>query len=310
VRLGEPFGTLILTLAVISIEVVMISAVMVTGEEAPALARDTMFAVLMIVLNGMFGLTLVLGGLRHREQVFNLKSAAAYLGVLIPLAAMGLVIPRFTESTGDASASPLFATFLILMSVVLYGVFLGLQSAQQRHDFQQPPAVEGARDEAGDDDHGGVEVIGVGYHSILLVLTMLPIVLLSKKMALVVDHGTAALGAPAALGGFLVAILVLSPEAMAAVRAAMANRLQRTVNIALGSAVATIGLTIPAVLVIGFLTGKKVELGLENVELVLLVTTILAAMVNFGSGRSTVLQGAIHTLLFLAYVVLVFDVPA
>ena len=316
VRLGEPFGTLILTLAVISIEVVMISAVMVTGEEAPALARDTMFAVLMIVLNGMFGLTLVLGGLRHREQVFNLKSAAAYLGVLIPLAAMGLVIPRFTESTGDASASPLFATFLILMSVVLYGVFLGLQSAQQRHDFQQPPTPEGdpgaaaGEDDAGEDDHAGVEVISVGYHSILLVLTMLPIVLLSKKMALVVDHGTAALGAPAALGGFLVAILVLSPEAMAAVRAAMANRLQRTVNIALGSAVATIGLTIPAVLIIGFVTGKKVELGLENVELVLLVTTILAAMVNFGSGRSTVLQGAIHTLLFLAYVVLVFDVPA
>jgi Ca2+:H+ antiporter len=289
----------------------MISAVMVTGEEAPALARDTMFAVLMIVLNGMFGLTLVLGGLRHREQVFNLKSAAAYLGVLIPLAAMGLVIPRFTESTGDASASPLFATFLILMSVVLYGVFLGLQSAQQRHDFQQPPTPEGDPGAAaGEDDHAGVEVISVGYHSILLVLTMLPIVLLSKKMALVVDHGTAALGAPAALGGFLVAILVLSPEAMAAVRAAMANRLQRTVNIALGSAVATIGLTIPAVLIIGFVTGKKVELGLENVELVLLVTTILAAMVNFGSGRSTVLQGAIHTLLFLAYVVLVFDVPA
>jgi len=310
VRLGEPFGTLILTLAVISIEVVMISAVMVTGEEAPALARDTMFAVLMIVLNGMFGLTLVLGGLRHREQVFNLKSAAAYLGVRIPLAAMGLVIPRFTESTGDASASPLFATFLILMSVVLYGVFLGLQSAQQRHDFQQPPTPGSDPDAVAEDDHAGVEVISVGYHSILLVLTMLPIVLLSKKMALVVDHGTAALGAPAALGGFLVAILVLSPEAMAAVRAAMANRLQRTVNIALGSAVATIGLTIPAVLIIGFVTGKKVELGLENVELVLLVTTILAAMVNFGSGRSTVLQGAIHTLLFLAYVVLVFDVPA
>ena len=309
VRLGEPFGTLILTLAVISIEVVMISAVMVTGEEMPALARDTMFAVLMIVLNGMFGLTLVLGGLRHREQVFNLKSAAAYLGVLIPLAAMGLVIPRFTESTGDASASPLFATFLILMSVVLYGVFLGLQSAQQRHDFQQPATSGSDEDAAPEDDHAGVEVIGVGYHAILLVLTMLPIVLLSKKMALVVDHGTAALGAPAALGGFLVAILVLSPEAMAAVRAAMANRLQRTINIAMGSAVATIGLTIPAVLIIGFVTGKTVELGLENVELVLLVTTIIAAMVNFGSGRSTVLQGVIHTLLFLAYVVLLFDVP-
>ncbi len=310
VRLGEPFGTLILTVAVISIEVVMISAVMITGEETPALARDTMFAVLMIVLNGMFGLTLLLGGLRHREQVFNLKGASAYLGVLIPLAAMGLVIPRFTESTADASASPLLAVFLIVMSLVLYGVFLGLQSAQQRHHFQEPSTTGAEAGRSAEDHHHDAEVIGTGYHAILLVMSMLPIVLLSKKMARVVDHGTAALGAPAALGGFLVAILVLSPEAMAAVRAALANRLQRTFNITLGSAVATIGLTIPAVLVIGLVTGKTVELGLDNVEMVLLVTTILSAMVNFGSGRSTVLQGTIHLLLFIAYVVLLFDVPA
>ncbi|MDC0429596.1 hypothetical protein OAL71_03355, partial [Phycisphaerales bacterium] len=284
VRLGEPFGTLILTLAVISIEVVMISAVMVTGDENPGLARDTMFAVLMIVLNGMLGLTLLLGGLKHHEQEYNLRGASAYLGVIIPLAAMCIVMPRFTVSTPDSSASPLFAVFLIVMSVGLYGTFLALQSARHSQYFRQPVRDDGSDQD--DDHHGDLEVFGVGYHAVMLVLTMLPIVLLSKSMAKVVDHGSEALGAPTALSGFLVAILVLSPEAMAAVKAAMANQLQRTVNIALGSALATIGLTIPAVLVIGFLTGKTVELGLENVELILLLVTLAVSMVNFGSGRT------------------------
>jgi Ca2+:H+ antiporter len=306
VRLGEPFGTLILTLAVISIEVVMISAVMLTGAENPALARDTMFAVLMIVLNGILGITLLLGGLKHHEQEYNLRGASAYLGVIIPLAAMCIVMPRFTTSTPDSSASPLLSVFLIVMSVGLYGIFLTLQSARHSTYFKQPARDDG-EDVAVHDEHGGLEVFGVGYHAVMLVLTMLPIVLLSKNMAKVVDHGSAALGAPTAVSGFLVAVLVLSPEAMAAVKAALANQLQRTMNIALGSALATIGLTIPAVLVIGMFTGKTVELGLENVELVLLVVTLAVSMVNFGGGRTNIMQGAVHLLLFVAYIVLIFD---
>lgn len=309
VRLGEPFGTLILTLAVISIEVVMISAVMLTGAENPALARDTMFAVLMIVLNGMLGITLLLGGLKHHEQEYNLRGASAYLGVIIPLAAMCIVMPKYTASTPDSSPSPLFAVFLIVMSVGLYGIFLALQSARHSQYFRQPVREEGgdADDDGHGHGHGDLEVFGVGYHAVMLVLTMLPIVLLSKNMAKVVDHGSEALGAPTALSGFLVAILVLSPEAMAAVKAALANQLQRTVNIALGSALATISLTIPAVLLIGLASGKTVELGLENVELVLLVVTLAVSMVNFGSGRTNIMQGAVHLLLFFAYVVLIFD---
>lgn len=305
VRLGEPYGTLILTLAVISIEVVMISAVMLTGAENPTLARDTMFAVLMIVLNGMLGLTLLLGGLKHHEQEYNLRGASAYLGVIIPLAAMGIVMPRFTASTPDSSASPLFAVFLITMSVGLYGIFLALQSVRHSQYFRQPVREDGEHDD--DDGHGELEVFGGGYHGVMLVLTMLPIVLLSKNMAKVVDHGSEVLGTPAALSGFLVAILVLSPEAMAAVKAALANQLQRTVNIALGSALATISLTVPAVLMIGLATGKTVELGLEDVELILLVVTLAVSMVNFGSGRTNTMQGAVHLLLFFAYVVLIFD---
>ncbi len=136
---------------------------------------------------------------------------------------------------------------------------------------------------------------------------MLPIVLLSKKMAALVDHGIETLGAPQALGGFLVAILVLSPEGLAAVKAALANQLQRTMNIALGSALATIGLTIPAVLSIGLVTGKRVELGLENAEAYLLLITLLVSVVNFSSERTNVLQGVVHLILFLAYIVLIFD---
>ena len=136
---------------------------------------------------------------------------------------------------------------------------------------------------------------------------MLPIVLLSKKMAVLVDHGTVTIGAPQALSGFLVAILVLSPEAVAAVKAALANRLQRTMNIALGSSLSTIGLTIPAVLAIGMVTGKRVELGLEEPEIYLLVLTLLVSIVNLNSERTNVLQGIVHLILFFSYIMLIFD---
>ena len=147
----------------------------------------------------------------------------------------------------------------------------------------------------------------IGQHALLLPLTMLPIVLLSKNMALLVDHGLSTLGAPYALGGFLVAILVLSPEGVAAIKAALANQLQRTVNIAFGSALSTIGLTVPAVLTIGMVTGRTVELGLDPAELHLLVLTLLVTVANFAVPRTNVLQGVVHLVLFVTYVVLIFD---
>ncbi len=305
VQLGEPFGTLILTIAVISIEVIMIAAVMLTGEDNPTLARDTMFAVLMIVLNGMVGVTLLLGGLRHHEQEYNLQGANAFLSVILPFAVLGLVLPRFTESTPDASPSKPLAIFLIVVSVVLYGVFLALQTTRHRAFFTQPDEAD-PPDEL-DDGHGGLVTRSVGFHVVLLVLCMAPIVLLSKSMAKLIEHGIATAGAPVALGGFLVAFLVLAPEGVSAVRAALDNRLQRTMNICLGSALATIGLTIPAVLTIGFLTDRTVELGLGNVDLILLLLSLAVCVVTFSSARTYVLQGAVHLLLFAAYVMTIFD---
>lgn len=304
IKLGEPYGTLILTLSVISIEVVMITAVMLTGGENPELARDTMFSVLMIVLNGMLGVTLLVGGWKHREQSYNLQGANAYLSVIIPLAGLGLILPRFTTSAPGGQPSTLIAVFLTIMSIVLYGIFLGIQGTRHQTYFKQPDDQQAP---GGHDDHGKLTIRSTGFHAGFLFLTMLPIVLLSKKMALLVDHGISVLHAPQALGGFLVAVLVLSPEGMGAVKAALADNLQRTVNISLGSALATIGLTIPAVLLVSLTTGKTIELGLQTPEIVLLSLSILVAAVNFSGPRTNMLQGVVHLVLFFAYLMLLFD---
>jgi Ca2+:H+ antiporter len=284
--------------------------VMLTGENNPTLARDTMFSIIMIVLNGMLGVTLLVGGIRHREQAYNLTGAFSYLGVLTPMAVLGLVVPRFTLSTADGSVSPLLGVYLIVMSAGLYAAFLILQMQRHSEFFKQPvDGREGETEEGATELHGheGLVVRGTGYHVLFLVLTMLPIVLLSKNVAKLVEYGIGTMGAPQALGGFLVAILVLSPEGMSAIKAARANQLQRTVNIALGSTTSTIGMTLPVVLAISFLTGRHLELGLEPLEIVLLSLTLLTCVISFGTGRTNVQQGLVHLVLFISYVVLIFD---
>jgi len=195
------------------------------------------------------------------------------------------------------------AIFLILVCVALYGVFLLIQSTRHSSFFTQP-ATDGGE---GDSHHHGMVIRSTGYHAFLLLANMVPIVLLSKKLATFVDWGISSASAPAALGGFLVAVLVLSPEALAAFNAARENKLQRTVNISFGSALATIGLTIPAVLSVGFVTGRRVELGLDPVDQVMLLLTLVLAIVNFGGRRTTVLQGLVHVIVFVTYLVLIFE---
>jgi Ca2+:H+ antiporter len=303
--LGEPYGTLILTLAVISIEVSLIAAIMLTGKANPTLARDTMLAVVMIVLNGMVGVTLLIGGLRHGEQEFNLQGARAFIAVIAPLATMSLILPRFTTSTADPTLSRLQEFIFAIITIALYATFLAIQTRRHKGFFVQPKSATSGGD--GDHGHDDLKTRSVPYHGVMLVLTMLPIVLLSKKLAVLVDHGTATLGAPAALGGVLVAILVLTPEGLAAFEAALANRLQRSVNICLGSALATIGLTVPAVLTIDLVTGLHVVLGLEPTEIVLLVLTLFLSVLTFGGVRTNMLQGAVHLVVFVVYLVLIFN---
>src|SRR4030095_4424422 len=217
-----PLGTLILTLAVTGIEVIMIAAMMYAGKGNSALARDAMFAVVMIVLNGMVGLSLLLGGLRHHEQTYNLQGANAFLAVIIPLAVLGLVLPSFTRSSPGPTLSCTQANFLIIMSLGLYAVFLAIQNLRHRDYFinRQDSDVE--------DEHSHPGARSNAYHVVALFAYLLPLVVLSKQLAIPINYGISAFHAPPALGGFLVAVLILSPESLSATRAALNNQLQRS----------------------------------------------------------------------------------
>lgn len=306
-KLGEPLGTLVLTLAVTGLEAMMIAAIMYTGPAESAVGRDTMFAVIMIVLNGLVGLCLLLGGLRYREQKLNLYGANAFLAVIIPLAVLVLVMPTFTTTTRSTTSSPLQSAFLIAMSIGLYCTFLALQTRWHRDHF-----IVHVTDESGSlaedaEYHGLTQIRSLPYHVTLLIAYMLPVLILAKQMAKPIDYGVTALGAPQALGGFLVAALILAPESLAAVRAALANHLQRSINLSLGSVLASISLTIPAVLTIGFISGKTIILGLDAVGIVLLAMSLMVSIVTFTLERTNALLGAVHLLMFLAYLVLMFE---
>ena len=301
---GEPYGTLILTLAVTGIEVALITAVMLNGENNPTLARDTLFSVIMIVLNGLVGLSLLVGGLRHGLQVFNLSGANAYLVVLLQVAITSLVLPSFTTSAEGGGLSPLQTGFQIVMSLMLYGIFLVYQTRGKPEIFRQPASEATTSAEP---PPRRLETQSKGFHIAGLLLALLPVVLLSKEIAVYIDFKTVAIGAPVALGGFLVAAMILTPEGMAALDAARANQIQRAVNICLGSALATIGLTVPAVLISARIVGLPVELGLAPVEIVLLALTLSISIVTFVAARTNSLQGIVHLAAFLTYVVLIFD---
>jgi Ca2+:H+ antiporter len=196
---------------------------------------------------------------------------------------------------------------MIVLSVGIYSVFLGIQTIRHRSHFMQPQLDLEGGDESSGDEHRGLSLRSIPFHAVMLLLYLLPLIVLAKKLAFPIDHGLEVLKLPHALGGFIVAVLILSPEALGAGRAALGNQLQRSINILLGSALATISLTIPAVLMIGLITGKHIVLGLDGEETVMLVATLLVCILTFASGRTNVLQGAVHILLFLAYVMLIFD---
>jgi Ca2+:H+ antiporter len=307
-HLGEPFGTLILTLAVTSIEVMSISAVMMHGENNPTLARDTLFAVTMIILNGMIGLSLLLGGWRYREQQYNLQGANAYLGVIIPLGVIALVMPNFTTTTPGPTLSSAQEIFFVVISASLYGAFLFLQTKRHRGYFTHGGAV----DDDEDDEHEAARAshapaMSPYAHAVLLLAYMAPVVYLAERLARPVDYLIETMHAPAPLGGLAIAILVATPEAIGAIRAAAANNLQRSINIFLGSVLSTIGLTVPAIIIISHLTHHPIVLGLEHTDQTLFVLTLGMCVVNFSSGRTNVLQGGVHLMLFAAYLFLIFE---
>jgi len=302
IKLGEPYGTLILTLSAICIEVVMISTAMLHGANNPTLGRDAIFAVVMIALNGLVGLSLLLGGLRYREQYYNLLGVNSYLNVIMALAVLGLVIPNFTTSKSGPNFSTEQEVFLIVMALLLYAIFLLIETVRHRRYFMESKDVVAPAKSA----HHSLQVRSTAFHAALLLLYLITVILLAKKFAIPLDNGIEKFRMPQALGGAIIAALVLSPEGLGAVHASLENQLQRSINILFGSVLATIGLTIPAVLTIGLITKRSVTLGVEGANLPLLLLTLAVSVVTFTSRKTNVLQGCIHLLLFAVFVLLIF----
>ena len=300
IKCGEPYGTLILTLSAITIEVMMISAAMLHGENNPTLARDMMFAVVMIALNGLIGLSLLLGGLRHHEQNYNLQGASAYLNTIMVLAVLGLVLPNFTTSLSGPRFSTVQEVFLATTSIGLYAIFLLIQTTRHSEYFMESKSAALALGHHRGPMHSTV------YHAVMLILYLLVVVVLAEKFAIPLDNSIERFGMPQAFGGAIVAGLVLAPEALSGINAARKNQLQRSVNILHGSVLASIGLTIPAVLTIGMISKRSVTLGIEGGNLPLLLLTLAVSVVTFTSGKTNVLQGCIHLLLFAVFLLLIF----
>jgi Ca2+:H+ antiporter len=299
-RLGEPFGTLVLAVAVTVIEVALIVSVMLSsGPEKAGLARDTVFAAVMIVCNGLVGLCLLVGGIHHREQDFQSRGAAAALAVLASLSVLTLVMPNFTTTNPGPVLAPSQLAFAGVSSLVLYCVFVFVQTVRHRDYF-----LAGVPDEDVHAEPPSARLAGIS--SVLLFICLVAVVLLAKMLSPAVESAVLDAGAPPAVVGIVIASLVLLPEGLAALRAARSNRLQTSLNLALGSALASIGLTIPTVAGVFLYIGQPIVLGIDGKGMVLLALTLVVGTLTLSTGRTTILQGAVHLSLFAAYLFLSF----
>jgi Ca2+:H+ antiporter len=244
----------------------------------------------------------LLGGLRHREQHYNLQGTNSYLNVIMALAVLGLVLPNFTTSTSGPTFSTHQEIFLMVTSAGLYAIFLLIQTMRHSQYFMESQDVVVGTASA----HHQLQIRSTPYHAVMLVVYLLAVVLLAEKLAIPLDRSIEQFGMPQAFGGAIIASLVLAPEGLGAIHATLSNHLQRSVNILLGSVLATIGLTIPAVLTIGLITKRSVTLGVEGGNLPLLLLTLAVSLVTFASGKTNVLQGCIHLLLFAVFLLLIF----
>src|SRR5450432_3755507 len=287
-RIGEPYGTLLLTLAVTIIEVALIATIMLGEKPVPTLARGTVFAVVMIVCNGLVGICILAGGLRYREQDVQVTGSSLYLSVLIVMATITLIMPNYTLTAPGPIYSAGQLGFVSVVTIILYGVFLYTQTIRHRNYF-----VSEATGVADGGTHVSNRMLGLSMALLLISL-------------LAVDFATARIGAPPVFAGVLVALLILLPESVAAIAAARKNELQKSINLALGSSLATIGLTIPAVAVASCALDKELVLGLDAQAMVLLAMTFILSMLTFGTGRTNILFGLVHMVVFAVFIFLVF----
>ncbi|MFD8674344.1 calcium:proton antiporter [Streptomyces seoulensis] len=305
-RVGEPFGSLVLAVAVTIIEVALIVTLMVDGGDKTAtLARDTVFAAVMITCNGIVGICLLVGSLRHGTAVFNPEGTGAALATVATLATLSLVLPTFTTSKPGPEFSSVQLTFAAFSSLILYGLFVTTQTVRHR-DYFLPVTKEG--DPITGADHAAPPTARRAWISLgLLGLALVGVVGLAKGVSPTIESGVESAGLPPAVVGVIIALLVLLPETIAALRAARRDRVQTSLNLALGSAMASIGLTIPAVALASiWLTGPLV-LGLGSTHMLLLALTVVVASLTVVPGRATPLQGGVHLVIFAAYLELALN---
>jgi Ca2+:H+ antiporter len=303
-RVGEPFGSLVLAVAVTVIEVALIITLMVSGKGTETLARDTAFAAVMITLNGIIGISLLLGGVRHGLPRFNPEGAGAALGVVATLTTLTLVLPAFTVSEDDGRFSPAQLAFVAVAALVLYGAFVATQTRGHR-DFFLPVGLDGQLlDDDGDGHADPPSARATWLSAGLLLISLVAVVGLAKGVSPAIESGVGAAGIPNSFVGVVIALLVLLPEGLAASRAALRNRMQTSLNLAIGSSIATIGLTIPAIAVASIFLPGALTLGLGPVQIALFAITVVVAALTVIPGRATRLQGVVHLVLFLAFVFL------
>ncbi|CNH44934.1 calcium/sodium:proton antiporter [Yersinia thracica] len=292
-RLGEPYGSLILSLSVVVLEVSLISAMMATGDAAPALMRDTLYSIIMIVIGGLVGVSLLLGGRKFATQHVNLVGIKQYLMAIFPLAIIVLVLP---STLPDGSFSVAQSLVVAAISAAMYGVFLLIQTKTHQSLF-----VYEHEDDGDDPHHGKPSSHSSLWHTVWLLVHLVAVIAVTKFDANPLEALLTELNAPAKFTGFLIALLILSPEGLGALKAVLANQVQRAMNLFFGSVLATISLTVPAVTLIAVLTGQELNFGLEAPHIVVMVSVLILSQISFSTGRTNVLNGTAHLALFAAY---------
>jgi Ca2+:H+ antiporter len=299
-RVGEPFGTLVLALAVTAIEVALIISLMLAGgPDKAALARDTVYATVMIISSGVIGICLLLGGLRHREQTFRIEGAGPAFAAMVTLATLVLVMPVFTKSAPGATYSPTQLVFVGVSSLLLWCVFVFFQAVRHRDYFL--PRIDPSNEASHAQPPSGRQAM---VSLALLLVSLVAVVGLAKMLSPLIEAAVRTAGAPHAVVGIAIALVVLLPETVSALRAALANRLQTSMNLALGSALASIGLTVPAVVLVAALFDLPLVLGLAAKDMVLMTLSFVVGAIALGSGRTNMMQGAVQLVIFAAFLFL------
>ncbi|AXF76011.1 sodium-potassium/proton antiporter ChaA [Erwinia tracheiphila] len=296
-RLGEPYGSLILSLSVVILEVSLISALMATGDAAPALMRDTLYSIIMIVTCGLVGFALLLGGRKFATQFINLAGVKQYLIALFPLVILVMVFPNALPD-GDFTRAQ--ALLISAISAAMYGVFLLIQTRTHQSLFVYQHEDDS---DDGNPHHGKPSDHSSRWHSAWLVVHLIAVIAVTKTDAAPLEALLHRMEAPEGFIGFLVAFLILSPEGLGAIKAVLANQVQRAMNLFFGSVLATISLTVPTVTIIATLTGQQLIFGLDSPHMVLMVASLLLCQISFSTGRTNVLNGAAHLALFIGYLI-------